>query len=87
MYIVHLGCRGVGVRMPCKACKSENLQQFDGELTASLPDLKGVSVSPVYICQRVLVCMDCGFAELIVPTNELQSMRRGNAVLDSKRVR
>ena len=24
--------------MPCRACKSENLQKLDAELTASLPD-------------------------------------------------
>jgi len=77
---------GLGVKMPCKACKSENLQKFDGELTASLPNLKGVSVPPVYVCQSVLVCLDCGFAELVVPTSELQSFKRGKAALDSKRI-
>ena len=69
--------------MPCKACKSENLQKLDGELTASLPDPKGVGFSPVYVCQTVLVCLDCGFAELIVPMSELHSLRNAKAELDS----
>jgi hypothetical protein len=72
-----------GVKMPCKACKSENLQKLDGELTASLPDPKGVKFPPVYVCQNVLVCLDCGFAELIVPKSELQSLKKAKAALDS----
>jgi hypothetical protein len=75
------------MRMPCKACKSENLQKFEGELTASLPDPRGVSIPPVYVCQSVLICLDCGFAELIVPTSELHALKRGKAVLDSERIR
>lgn len=70
--------------MTCKACKSENLQTFEGELTASLPDPKGVNVPPVYVCQSVLICLDCGFAELIVPRGELQSLKSGKATLDSQ---
>jgi hypothetical protein len=69
--------------MPCRACKSENLQRLDGELTASLPDAKKVSAPPVYICQSVLVCLDCGFAELMTPTNELHSLKKLKAALDS----
>ena len=72
-----------GVKMPCKVCKSENLQKYEGELTASLPDPKGVNVPPVYVCQSVLVCLDCGFAELMVPTSELNSLKRATAALDS----
>jgi hypothetical protein len=69
--------------MSCKACKSENLQKLDGELTASLADPKGVRVPPVYVCQSVLVCLDCGFAELIVPMSELNSFKKAKAALDS----
>jgi hypothetical protein len=70
---------GVGQRMACKVCKSENTQKFDGELTASLPVLKGLPVPPTYICQSVLVCLDCGFAELVIPTNELQALKKAKA--------
>jgi len=82
-HIIHLGSGRFEVRMPCKACKSENLQNFEGELTASLPDPKGVSVPPVYVCQNVLVCLDCGFAELIIPTSELNSLKKGKAAFNS----
>jgi len=62
--------------MACKACKSENLRKLDGELTVTQPDLKGLSVPPFYICQRVLVCLDCGFAELVIPAPELRVLRK-----------
>ena len=78
---------GVGQNMACKVCKSENTQKFEGELTASLPDLKGLTVSPTYICQRVLVCLDCGFAELVIPTNELEALKKAKAAAASSRER
>ena len=73
---------GIGVgqkKMACRVCKSENTQKFEGELTASLPDLKGLQVPPTYICQSVLVCLDCGFAELVIPANELQALKKAKA--------
>lgn len=68
--------------MPCKACKSENLQKLDAEFTASLPDPKGLKIPPLYICQSVLVCLECGFAELIVPANELHTLKKELTALD-----
>ena len=67
--------------MPCRVCLSENLQKLDGELTASFSSVKDVNVRPIYVCQEVRVCMDCGFAELRIPTAELEVLR--NAKKDS----
>ena len=63
--------------MACKECKSENLQTLDGELTVSQPDLKGLNVPPVYVCKSILICLDCGFTELVIPANELQLLKKG----------
>jgi hypothetical protein len=65
--------------MACRACKSENLQKADGELTVSLPSLKALEVPPIYVCRAVLVCMDCGFTELVIPAAELLSLRKAKA--------
>lgn len=73
----------VWVKMACKVCKSENTQRFEGEFTASLPDLKALKVPPIYVCQSVLVCLDCGFAELVIPTSELQAIRKAKAAAGS----
>ena len=61
--------------MSCKSCGSENAQKLSGELTASLPELKDVKVSPIYICQEVLICMDCGFLQMRVPADKLEVLR------------
>jgi hypothetical protein len=62
--------------MPCRVCSSDNLQKLDGELTASFSSAKDVKVSPIYVCQEVGVCMDCGFTELRIPITELEVLRK-----------
>jgi hypothetical protein len=52
------------------------LQRLDGELTASFPSLKNVKVNPIYVCQAVSVCLNCGIAELRVPDAELEVLRK-----------
>ena len=71
------------VKMACKVCKSENTQKFEGEFTASLPELKALKVPPIYVCQSILVCLDCGFAELVIPTSELQEIKKAKAAAGS----
>jgi hypothetical protein len=61
--------------MLCKACQSENVWQVDGELTASLPEIKDVRLPPVSVCQPISVCLDCGFAELVFPVHELDLLK------------
>ena len=65
--------------MACKACASANLQKLSGELSASSPDVKGANLPPIYVCQDVVVCLDCGFAELVIPALELEQFKRRNA--------
>ena len=67
-------------KMPCKSCASDNLQSLAGELTASLPGLKNLKVSPIYVCQEILVCLDCGFTELRLTAAELQQLKKGRGV-------
>jgi hypothetical protein len=62
--------------MPCRVCSSDNLQTLDGELTVSFSSVKDVKVAPIYVCQQVRVCMDCGSAELRFPTAELEVLRK-----------
>lgn len=69
--------------MGCKVCNSENLQKLDGELTASLPSVKALKAPPIYVCQSFVVCLDCGFAEFVIPTVELQSLKKAKAASGS----
>jgi hypothetical protein len=67
----------------CRVCESENLSRFAGELTASSLSIENVKAEPVYLCQEVLVCVDCGFAELIIPPQELEKFKRISRVTGS----
>ena len=61
--------------MPCKNCRSENVQKLSAELTASFPDFGDAKVPPVYICQDAVICMACGFLEMQVPKDKLESLK------------
>jgi hypothetical protein len=65
--------------MACKMCASANVQRFKGELSASFPDLQRATLPPIYVCQEVVVCLDCGFAELVIPAPELERLKKGTA--------
>jgi hypothetical protein len=69
--------------MLCKTCASENLQKLAGELTASFVDVKRSNLPPLYVCQEVFVCLDCGFAEIVIPAPELELLKKGKAASGS----
>jgi hypothetical protein len=63
--------------MSCKLCASE--QQFDcpAELNFTFPGLKRTNLPAVYVCHRVLICLDCGYAELVIPKQKLGQLKSG----------
>jgi hypothetical protein len=65
-----------GGKMPCRVCGADNLRKFDADLTANSTNIQGIKDPPVYFCQQLLVCLDCGFAELRVPPTELMSLKK-----------
>ena len=67
--------------MPCKACGSEKLQNMHGELTATFPLSQGSKLDPVYVCGRVVICMDCGVAQMQIPAEKLERVKGGTAGL------
>lgn len=69
----------MGWKMACKACASVNIQKLAGELSASSSDLRDAKIAPIYVCQDVTVCMDCGFAELVIPASELERFKKGTS--------
>jgi hypothetical protein len=70
--------------MPCRNCASECQRDLQMELTLLFPFREGFSPSPVCICQKTLVCKDCGYAELVVPTTDLEKLRKGLGAVNSK---
>ena len=69
--------------MACKMCASANLQRLKGELSASFPELQRGTLPPIYVCEDVVVCLDCGFAELVIPAPELERLKKGKAASSS----
>ena len=62
--------------MQCKACKSQDVYPIAGELTLSPPQIESLNGDPVYVCQSVLVCPHCGFAEMTIPPQLLQKLEK-----------
>jgi hypothetical protein len=67
--------------MACKRCTSDSQGTFGGELAIHFPRLEGLSKSMVFVFPKLLVCLECGFAELTVPEKELSVLATGEAVV------
>jgi predicted nucleic-acid-binding Zn-ribbon protein len=63
--------------MACKKCASMAQQEFPGEMSVNFPGIQRSNVSPVYINPTILVCLDCGFTELVIPGPELAQLKDG----------
>jgi hypothetical protein len=63
--------------MSCKACGSENLGKFGGELAIHFPGLKNIDEPAVWVFPELAVCLDCGVAEFVVPEDQLRLLAKG----------
>ena len=45
--------------------------------------LEALKVAPIYVSENVTVCLDCGFAELVIPLAALQVLQKGDAAAGS----
>ena len=68
---------GMGRIVACRKCGSARQTALNGELTLSHTDIKSVALAPVYVCNQLLVCLECGFAELTIPGPDLDNLRNG----------
>ena len=71
--------------MVCKACSSENQQNFSGEMSVAFSGIETLNLSPIYVCQKTLVCLDCGYTELVFPATQLEQLREGRDSLQRLR--
>lgn len=65
--------------MKCKSCSSENQGKFVSEINVHFTGLENLDKPSVFVFPRLLVCMDCGFAEFAMTANELQLLEHGAA--------
>jgi hypothetical protein len=62
--------------VPCKSCGSVNQQKFGAEICFHFPD---INKPVVWVFPDVVVCLDCGTAEFVVPEAELRQLAKGDA--------
>ena len=63
--------------MLCRGCKSNRQSSFGGEVAFHFPGLKGLNKPIVWVFPKLLVCLDCGLTEFIVPESELRVLAQG----------
>jgi hypothetical protein len=65
----------------CRFCKSASLgvQKFNAEIALHFPGLGGLNKPIVWAFPKVIVCLECGFAEFAVPNDSLETLRNPDA--------
>ena len=66
--------------MTCKACDSNRLSTFDGEVAIHFPGLEGLNEPIVWVFAKVVVCLGCGLAQFPVPKPELSVLARNSSL-------
>jgi hypothetical protein len=70
--------------MACKKCASTNDRSFKAELTAAFKEIENLNQAPVYMSQDILICLDCGHAELTFPAKALELLQRAHSGRNSQ---
>jgi hypothetical protein len=55
----------------CKSCGAPNQNTVSAEMVIHIPGLENLDRPAVWLFPRILVCMDCGFSEFIVPEDKM----------------
>jgi len=64
--------------MSCKRCASNKLKDVNGKVATHFPGREGLTKPLVWVCPRLLVCLDCGFSEFTIPKRELDVLATGS---------
>lgn len=64
--------------MLCKSCGSANLDKFSGETGIRRSGLENLDKQAVLVYSQLIVCLDCGRAEFVVPKAELHRLPKRN---------
>jgi hypothetical protein len=63
--------------MQCKSCRTGNVSAFPAEINIHFPGPENWTKPPVWVFPQLLVCLNCGFTELVIPETELQLLVEG----------
>ena len=56
--------------MSCHSCRSGHVLEYPAEVNIYFPGMKGLSIPTVWVFPKLLVCLDCGAAEFLIPDEE-----------------
>jgi hypothetical protein len=57
--------------MSCHSCSSTNQKDFSSEIMVHFSGLENLDKPAVLSFPRVLVCLECGFSQFMLPETEL----------------
>jgi hypothetical protein len=60
--------------MSCRSCGSVSQSKFAAEIGIHFPGLKNIEKPIVWVFPELVVCLDCGTAEFVVPEAELRQL-------------
>jgi len=60
--------------MSCKRCESGKLKDFSSEIAIHFPGGGGLNQHQVFVSPKLLVCLDCGFAEFVIPNDQRERL-------------
>jgi hypothetical protein len=55
-------------------CGSIRQEKFESEITVHLPKLKDIDKHPVVVAAELRVCLDCGTADFVIPSDKLAQL-------------
>ena len=65
--------------MACLSCRSENVRAFASEINIHFPGKANLTKSLIAY-PRLLVCLDCGLADVLLSEEELRNLRENGFV-------
>jgi hypothetical protein len=64
--------------MSCPSCRSSNQAEFPTEMLVHFGGFKNLNKPGVLVYPRLLVCLQCGFAQTTIPASELAQLAAEN---------
>ena len=58
----------------CSSCHSVNQREFTAELNIHFPGMQGIDIPTVWAFPKILICMDCGTAQFMIPEAERREL-------------
>ena len=65
--------------MACRSCRSENQSELVAEINIHFPGRRGLDKPAVVVYPKLVVCLDCGFTQFMLPETELRTLGKGVA--------